>query len=66
MKIDEDIDFEKISEITEGFSGADLKAACTEAGMFAIRNNRKKVITKDFLDAIDKIIDSTNVTLTLK
>ena len=61
MKIDEDIDFDKISEITEGFSGADLKAVCTEAGMFAIRNNRKKVITKDFLDAIDKIINSTNL-----
>ena len=66
MKIDENIDFDKISEITVGFSGADLKAVCTEAGMFAIRNNRKKVITKDFLDAIDKIIDSAKVSLQLK
>ena len=57
MKIDDGIDFEKIGEITEGFSGADLKAVCTEAGMFAIRSGRKKVITKDFLDAIDKIIN---------
>lgn len=57
MKIDENIDFESISELTEGFSGADLKAACTEAGMFAIRNERKKVISKDFMDAIDKIIN---------
>ena len=65
MKIDEDIDFDKISEITEGFSGADLKAVCTEAGMFAIRNNRKKVITKDFLDAIDKIIDSSKISMVL-
>lgn len=56
MKIDEDIDFDNISEITAGFSGADLKAVCTEAGMFAIRNERKKVISKDFMDAIDKII----------
>ena len=58
MKIDENIDFDKISEITVGFSGADLKAVCTEAGMFAIRNNRKKVITKDFLDAIDKLMEN--------
>ena len=58
MKIDENIDFDKISEITVGFSGADLKAVCTEAGMFAIRNNRKKVITKDFLDAIDKLLEN--------
>lgn len=56
MKLDEDIDFESISELTEGFSGADLKAICTEAGMFAIRSERKKVISKDFMDAIDKII----------
>ena len=63
MKIDTDIDFNKISEITEGFSGAELKAVCTEAGMFAIRSKRKRVITKDFLDAIDKIIDSAKVSL---
>ena len=66
MKIDDDIDFDKISEITEGFSGADLKAVCTEAGMFAIRNNRKIVITKDFLDAIDKIIESSKFSTPIK
>lgn len=53
------IDFESISELTEGFSGADLKAVCTESGMFAIRNERKKVISKDFMDAIDKNINQT-------
>ncbi|WP_407422165.1 proteasome-activating nucleotidase [Methanobrevibacter sp.] len=58
MKIDENIDFNTISELTEGLSGADLKAVCTEAGMFAIRSDRKKVISKDFLDAIDKIMEN--------
>lgn len=58
MKIDEDIDFDTISELTEGLSGADLKAVCTEAGMFAIRSERKMVISKDFLDAIDKIMEN--------
>ena len=58
MKISENIDFDEISEITKGLSGADLKAVCTEAGMFAIRSNRKEVISKDFLDAIDKILGS--------
>lgn len=61
MKIAENIDFDEISEITEGLSGADLKAVCTEAGMFAIRSNRKEVISKDFLDAIDKIIGNINI-----
>ena len=58
MKINEDIDFDTISELTEGLSGADIKAVCTEAGMFAIRAERKEVISKDFLDAIDKIMDN--------
>ena len=58
MKIDDEIDFDTISELTEGLSGADLKAVCTEAGMFAIRSERKQVIAKDFLDAIDKIMES--------
>lgn len=58
MKIDDNIDFDTISELTEGLSGADLKAVCTEAGMFAIRSDRKKVISKDFLDAIDKIMEN--------
>lgn len=61
MKIDDEIDFNSISELTEGFSGADLKAICTEAGMFAIRSERKKVISKDFMDAIDKIIESAKI-----
>jgi proteasome regulatory subunit len=39
----------------EGFSGAEIRAACTEAGYFAIRENRSIVSQKDFLDAIEKI-----------
>jgi proteasome regulatory subunit len=61
MRLDDNIDFENISEITEGLSGADLKAVCTEAGMFAIRSERKKVISKDFLDAIDKIMKNLKI-----
>lgn len=55
MKLDDNIDFKIISELSDGLSGADLKAVCTEAGMFAIRSKRKKVIFKDFMDSIDKI-----------
>ena len=61
MKIDDEIDFDSISELTEGLSGADLKAVCTEAGMFAIRSGRKKVISKDFLDSIDKIMENIKI-----
>ncbi|MBR0272345.1 MAG: proteasome-activating nucleotidase [Methanobrevibacter sp.] len=56
MKLDEKIDFNKLANLTEGFSGADLKAVCTEAGMYAIRSKRRKVIQKDFINAIEKMI----------
>ncbi|MEM3362800.1 MAG: proteasome-activating nucleotidase, partial [Thermoplasmatales archaeon] len=35
-----DVDLAKIADITEGFSGADLRASVVEAGMFAIREGR--------------------------
>ena len=38
-----------------GFTGAEIKAACTEAGYFAIRDSRTSVRTEDFLRAIQKI-----------
>ena len=56
MKIDKKLDFDKLSSLSEGLSGADLKAVCTEAGMFAIRSNRRKVIQKDFIEAIEKMM----------
>ena len=55
MKLEDKLNFDRLSELTEGFSGADLKALCTEAGMYAIRYKRKSVTEKDFLDAIDKL-----------
>src|SRR3989344_2114620 len=39
----------------ENFSGAEIRAVCTEAGYFAIRENRDSVTQEDFLMAIDKI-----------
>lgn len=39
----------------EGFSGAEIKSVVTEAGYFAIRDERIKVTTKDFLKAIEKV-----------
>lgn len=53
MKLAKDVDFKKLAEITEGFTGADIKAVCTEAGYNALRANRRSVKMKDFMDAID-------------
>ena len=58
MALDEAADINLLSDLTDGLSGADLKAVCTEAGMFAIREKRDKVSVTDFMDAVDKVTDS--------
>jgi SpoVK/Ycf46/Vps4 family AAA+-type ATPase len=35
-----DIDYEAVVKLSDGFNGADLRNVCTEAGMFAIRDDR--------------------------
>ncbi len=49
------VNFDKLIEDTEGFSGADIKSLCTEAGYFAIRNNRSHILHEDFVNAISKL-----------
>ena len=45
----------EVSAQMEGFSGAEIRAVCTEAGFFAIREDREYVTPEDFLGAIEKI-----------
>ena len=49
------INVSKIVELTEGFSGAELKATTVESGMIAIREERSKVKQDDILLAVDRI-----------
>lgn len=51
----QDVDLDELVKKTENFSGAEIKAVCTEAGYFAIRDNRDRIIFDDFLKAIDKL-----------
>lgn len=53
-----DVNLEIIAKKTDGFSGADLKAICMEAGMFAIRDERDYVTQEDFERAIKKFLHS--------
>ncbi len=53
-----DVDLRIVAEMTDGASGADLKAIATEAGMFAIRDRREYVTQDDFLKAIEKVFGS--------
>ncbi|MBU4139824.1 MAG: proteasome-activating nucleotidase [Euryarchaeota archaeon] len=55
MKLD-NVKFDELLKITDGLSGADLKAIVTEAGMFVIRRKGKAVTLKDFNDAYNKMI----------
>ena len=55
MNIADDVDFEELAELAVGASGADIKAICTEAGMYAIRDDRLEVATEDFEQAWRKI-----------
>lgn len=55
MELDENIDFDRLVRKTEGVTGADIKAICSEAGMQAIRKEQEKVREKDFDKAIVKV-----------
>ena len=55
MNVSDDVDFHELAETAVDASGADIKAVCTEAGMFAIRDDRTEVYRQDFVDAWEKI-----------
>ena len=55
MNVERDIRFELLARLCPNSTGADIRSVCTEAGMFAIRNRRKTVTEKDFLDAVTKV-----------
>ena len=56
MAIKESIDFEAIASRCDGVTGADIKAICTEAGMWAIREEREVVTLQDFERAVEKVV----------
>ena len=51
-----DVDLEKISRATPGFSGADLENLLNEAALYAGRDKRKKVANADIESARDKVL----------
>ncbi|MFZ3147637.1 MAG: proteasome-activating nucleotidase [Methanothrix sp.] len=56
MSLDQDVNLKLISDMAEGSSGADLKSLSTEAGMYAIREERTIVYQSDFEGAAVKIL----------
>ena len=57
MSLDPDVNLKMISDLAEGSSGADLKALSTEAGMYAIREERTMIYQSDFESAAAKIFN---------
>lgn len=50
------IQMKTLVEKTEGFSGAEIKATCVEAGMIAIRDKRNKISQSDMMSAVERIL----------
>ena len=57
LSTEDKIDFKRLVNLTEGATGADIKAISTEAGMFAIRKDAEMIVFNDFLDAISKVMN---------
>jgi len=56
MPLSGDVDISELAKLTEGATGADIKAICTEAALYAIKNGRYIIEKKDFIYAIDKVL----------
>lgn len=60
-----DIDFDAIVKLAEGFNGADLRNVCTEAGLFALRENRDSINNEDFMKAVRTVKEAKGMESTL-
>eukprot|EP00939_MAST-03C_sp_MAST-3C-sp1_P004795 g4795.t1 len=56
MNLMRGINLQKIASKLQGASGAECKAVCTEAGMFALRERRIHVTQEDFEMAVAKVM----------
>ncbi|MHA1689735.1 MAG: AAA family ATPase [Promethearchaeota archaeon] len=57
MNLKEDVNLNKLAKMTEGFSGAHIKALCTEAGIKCLREGKRQIEQKHFESALVEIMD---------
>ncbi|RLF71363.1 MAG: hypothetical protein DRN35_02525 [Thermoplasmata archaeon] len=55
MKLDKSVNLRTLAALTDGYTGADIRNLCTEAGMFAIREGRRRVTMQHFMKAKEKV-----------
>ncbi|GAV55195.1 hypothetical protein ZYGR_0AS05190 [Zygosaccharomyces rouxii] len=53
-----EFDFEAAVKMSDGFNGADIRNCVTEAGFFAIRDDRDHIIPEDMMKAVRKVAES--------
>jgi 26S proteasome regulatory subunit T4 len=57
LVMQDDVDWDAIVKLSEGFNGADLRNICTEAGLLALRADHEKIMPEDFLKAVRQLRD---------
>jgi len=50
------IRFDLLARLCPNATGAEIRSVCTESGMFAIRDRKKTITEKHYLDAVQKVI----------
>lgn len=58
MAVSKNVKMDVLADKTEGMNGAQIKSICTEAGMFALREDRAKITMNNFEMAIEKVKES--------
>ncbi len=61
LNLKDDISLKDFAKRTDGFSGAHLKALCTEAGMRCLRDGKFQITKKHFEKALGEIMDKEPV-----
>jgi cell division protease FtsH len=56
VSLEEDVDLDRLAQITPGFSGADLANLVNEAALLAVRRQSESVSMEDFDLAIERVV----------
>ena len=66
VQLADDVNLNRISQITPGFSGADLANIVNEAALIAVRKDHPRVTMDDFDLAIERVVAGLQRKITLK
>ena len=56
MAVASGVRYKLLARLCQDASGAEISSVCREAGIIAMRANRKEIIEADFTAAIDKVV----------